>query len=210
MPRLLPILAFLFASVAHAAIVDRIAAVVDEQVITVSEVGQMAGLRFYPRPAKASDDQYRHYVLDELIDQALRFRDVERFGATDIAKEPIDARLREIAARFPSSAAFDAALGRSDMTLDELRTLVRRQLQVEAYIQERFSPTVFIATEEVEAHYRGPWSGRSRAAGLAIPPLSSVDEEIRGELKSAQLAQEVQQWTTELRARADVDVLAWK
>jgi hypothetical protein len=210
MPRLFPILAFLFASVAQPAILDRIAAVVGEQVITLSEIGQMAGLHFFPRPAKASDDEYRRQVLDELIAQALRYRDVERFGAQDIAKESIDARLREIAARFATSAAFDAALAHAEMTLDELRTLIKRQLQVEAYIQERFSPTVFIATEEIEAHYRGTWSDQRRARGLAIPQLDDVREEIRAQLKSARLAEEVQKWTAELRARANVDVFAWK
>lgn len=210
MPRFLPILASLFAVAAHSTVIDRIAAVVDEKVITVSEVGQMASLHFFVRPAKASDDEYRRHVLDELIAQALRYRDVERFGAQDVAKELIDARLREIAARFPAAAAFEAALARMEMTLDELRTLIKRQLQVEEYIQERFSPTVFIANEEVEAHYRGPWSDQRRAAGLAIPPINDVREGIRAQLKSARLEQEVQQWTAELRARTDVDVLAWK
>src|SRR5881394_83501 len=93
---------------ASAAVVDRIAAVVDRQVLTVSEVGQMVELRFVARAPGQSDDDYRHAVLESLIAQALRFRDVERFGAQDIPKDSIEARLREIAARFPSPAEFDA------------------------------------------------------------------------------------------------------
>ena len=92
-----------------AATVDRIAALIDRQVLTVSEVSQMAELRFFPRAAGQSDEAYRHAILDNLIAQALRFRDVERFGAEDSAKDAIEARLREIEARFPSPADFTAA-----------------------------------------------------------------------------------------------------
>src|SRR5579859_3711667 len=68
------------------AVVDRIAALVDRQVLTVSEVTQMADIRFFARPAGQSDDDYRHAILEDLIAQALRYRDVERFGAADVSR----------------------------------------------------------------------------------------------------------------------------
>ena len=189
---------------------DRIAAIVDRQVLTVSEVGQMAQIRFFPRTAGQSDDDYRHSILESLIAQALRFRDVERFGAQDIPKDSIEARLREIQARFPTPADFDAAVARAELTPDEVRALVKRELQVEAYIQERFSPMIFVSTEEIETYYNGPWSQQRRQRGLAVPPLNEVREEIRTALKSDRLQTEVDQWTAQLRARANVDVYAWR
>src|SRR5437867_4090636 len=129
------------------AVVDRIAALVDQQVITVSEVSQMADIRFFPRKAGQSDDDYRHDILESLIAQALRFRDVERFGAEDIAKDSIEARLLQIQQRFASPAEFTTALQRAELTLDEVRALIKRQLQVETYIQERFAPMIFVSTD---------------------------------------------------------------
>lgn len=193
-----------------AATVDRVAAVIDRQILTVSEVGQMAEIRFFPRKSGDSDDDYRRSVLDALIAQALRFRDVERFGAQDISRDAIEARLHEIAARFASPAEFDAAVARAELTPDEVRGLVKRQLQVEAYIQERFSPLIFVSTEEIEEYYRGPWSEQRRARGLAVQPLAEVREAIRALLKSSRLQEEIDKWTTQLRARANVDILAWR
>jgi len=192
-----------------AATIDRIAAVVDRQVLTVSEVAQMVELRFFPRTAK-SDDDYRHDVLEALIAQALRFRDVERFGAADISKDSIEARLREIAARFASPADYAAAVQRAELTEDEVRALVKRQLQVEAYIQERFAPLIFVANEEIASYYNGPWSAQRRLRGLPIPPLNDVREEIRALLRGDRLQSEVERWTTQLRARANVDIYAWR
>ena len=195
---------------APGATVDRVAAVLDRQVLTVSEIGQMVELRFFPRAAKQSEDDYRRDVLEALIAQALRFRDVERFGAQDIPKDSIEARLHEITARFPSQAEFDAAVSRAELTPDEVRGLVKRQLQVEAYIQERFAPMIFVATEEIEAYYNGTWSAQRRARGLAVPSLNEVREEIRALLKSSRLQEEIEKWTAQLRARANVDIYAWR
>jgi len=196
--------------VVRAAVIDRIAAVIDRQVITVSEITQMIELRFFPRPANGTADDFRHSVLDSLIAQTLRFRDVERFGAQDIPKDSIEARIVEIRKRFASAADFDAAMRRAELTPDELRTLVKRQLQVEAYVQERFAPLVFVANDEIESYYNGPWSEQRRSRGLAIPPLNDVREEIRSLLKAARLQEEIDKWTTELRGRANVDVYTWR
>jgi len=189
--------------------VDRIAAVIDRQVLTVSEVTQMVGIRFFPRTAEDEDD-HRREVLDALIAQALRLRDVERFGAQDIPRDTIEARLLEIQRRFPSEAEFNAAVARAELTLDEVRALVKRQLQVEAYIQERFAPLVFISNEDIAEYYRGPWTAQRRERGLAVPPLETVREEVRTAVRSTRLQEEIGKWTGQLRARANVDVYAWR
>jgi len=200
----------IFAAILLAATIDRIAALVDRQVLTVSEIGQMAEIRFFPRTSSWSDDDYRKNILDALIAQALRFRDVERFGAEDVSKDAIEARLLQIQQRFASLADFTTALQRAELTLDEVRALIKRQLQVETYIQERFAPMIFVATEEIENYYKGPWTQQRRARGLTVPPLAEVQDEIRTQLKSTRLQQEVGRWTTQLRSRANVDIYAWR
>jgi peptidyl-prolyl cis-trans isomerase SurA len=204
------LIALLLATPAYAVTVDRIAAVIDRQVLTVSEVNQMAEVRFFPRVAGRSEDDSRHDILEALIAQALRYRDVERFGAADIPKDSIESRLVEIQRRFASPAELDAALARAELTPDELRALIKRQLQVEAYIQERFAPMVFVANEDIADYYKGPWRQQRVDRGLAVPPLNDVREEIRTLIRSRQLEQQIETWTTQLRARANVDVYAWR
>lgn len=194
---------------ASAVTVDRIAAVIDRQVLTVSEINQMIEIRFFPRTS-ADEDDHRRDVLDALIAQALRYRDVERFGAQDIPADSIEARLVEIRERFASDEEFAAALARAELTLDEVRALIKRQLQVEAYIQERFAPRVFVANDEIAEYYAGPWTQQRRERGLPVPPLDLVREEVRIAVRASRLESEVGRWTTQLRARANVDVYAWR
>ena len=199
----------LIALPAAAVTVDRIAAVVDRQVLTVSEIVQMAEIRFFPQTA-ATEDEHRRDILDALIAQALRYRDVERFGAQDISADAIEARVVEIQRRFASEEEFGAALARAELTPDELRALVKRQLQVEAYIQERFAPLVFVTNEEIDEYYRTTWSAQRRQRSLPVPPLAQVREEVRTAVRSARLQTEIERWTTQLRARTNVDVYAWR
>ena len=207
--RRLTALVLLLALPASAVTVDRVAAVIDRQVLTVSEISQLVEVRFFPRLAP-TDDEHRREILDALIAQALRFRDVERFGAQDIPLDTLEARLVEIQNRFPSEADFQAAVARAELTMDEMRALVKRQMQVEAYIQERFAPLVFISAEDIESYYRGPWTQQRRERGLPVPPLNDVREEVRTAVRGARLQEEIDKWTAQLRARANVDVYAWR
>ncbi|HEY0142958.1 MAG TPA: hypothetical protein VGF48_18820 [Thermoanaerobaculia bacterium] len=207
--RKLFLLIIFLAMPAAAVTVDRIAAVIDNQVLTVSEVGQMVEIRFFPRTAD-TEDEHRRSVLEGLIAQALRFRDVERFGAQDIGRDIIEARVAEMQGRFGSPAEFEAALARAELTPDEVRALAKRQLQVEAYIQERFAPLVFVTNDDIAAYYSGPWSAQRRARGLAVPPLASVREEVRTAVRASRLQEEIEKWTGQLRARANVDIYAWR
>jgi parvulin-like peptidyl-prolyl isomerase len=201
------ILIALLAFPSAAVTVDRIAAVVDGQVLTVSEITQLVEIRFFRRLG-TTDDEHRREVLDALIAQALRYRDVERFGAQDISADAIEARFLEIQRRFASEAEFLTALQRAELTTDEVRALVKRQLQVEAYIQERFAPLVFVTAEEIEEYYRTTWTRQRRDRGLAVPPLAEVREEVRTAVRSSRLESEIDRWTSQLRARANVDVYA--
>lgn len=205
-------LAFLLSFIAlrvDAVTVDRIAAVVDRQVLTVSEVSQMVDLRFFPRESESEDD-HRRDVLDALIAQMLRYRDTERFGAPDVLADTIEARLVEIRNRFASPEEFEAALVRTELTIEEVRALIKRQLQVEAYILERFAPLVFVSNEDIQTYYAGPWTEQRRQRRLPVPPLTEVRDEVRAAVRASRLAEEVDRWTAQLRERANVDVYAWR
>ncbi|HET8796169.1 MAG TPA: hypothetical protein VFO89_00670, partial [Thermoanaerobaculia bacterium] len=66
------------------------------------------------------------------------------------------------------------------------------------------------SNEDVEEYYRGPWSEQRRTRGLAVPPLAQVSDEVRAAVRASRLQTEIDRWTAQLRARASVDVYAWR
>ena len=202
-------LAMLASLPARGEIIDRVAAVVDGQVITLTELNQIVELELLLRTADESDAEYRRRVLDRMITQLIRYRDVERFGAEDVPADTIEASLQRLVARYPSEAAFLEALARVELTLDQVRALIKRNQQVQRSIDERFAPLIFVSLEEIEAHYRNVWAPARRAKGLPVPDLAAVREEIRRELRGERLLREVEIWTQQLRSRSNIDVFVY-
>jgi hypothetical protein len=191
-------------------IIDRVAAVVERQVITLSEVNQIVELRLIARRDGESEPDYRRRVVDALVAQLLRYRDVERFGAPDVSANAIESRLGEIVARFPSEEDFVETLLRIEMSLDEVRNVIKRQLQVAAFVDERFAPLIFVSLAEIEEYYRNVWAPQRRSRGLPVPPLGDVREEIRTLIRAGQLDDEIDNWTVQLRSRANVDIYVYR
>ena len=207
-------LSLLLASLAgqplHAEIIDRIAAIVDTQVVTLSQVNQVVEIRLIARRGDETDEAYRRRVLDLIIAHILRYRDVERFGAQDVSRDAIESLYRQIIERFPSQEEFERTLARVEMTPEDLQALIRRQLQVQAYIEERFAPLIFVPIEEIEAYYREVFAPQRRERGLTVPSLAEATEEIRSLVRAGRLETEIQRWTEQLRARANVDVFVYR
>jgi hypothetical protein len=69
---------------------------------------------------------------------------------------------------------------------------------------------VFVTNEDVDTYYAGPWTAQRRSRGLRVPPLSEVREEVRTAVSASRLQEEIEKWTAQLRARANVDIYAWR
>lgn len=186
--------------------IDRIAAIVDDQVITTSEVRQLAGIRLLPTLPGESDDAYLARTLDDLINQTIRYRDVQRFGIEPVTPSAIDARIAAIARHFDSPEEFQEALTGSGMAMGELRARLTRRLDVERHIEESFAPLVFVSLDEIDRYYYEIWLPERLARDLPRVAVADVRDELRSTLRAARLAEEVDRWTAQLRGRANIDI----
>lgn len=183
---------------------DRILAAVDEDPILASDVERLIGLGLVEPEPGEGQERFRRRVLDLLIDQKLRFHEIDRFGFGQVAVGEVEDQYREIASRFPSEEALQARLGELGMDAEGLRQLVSRQLMVLTYVEERLGPRVFVSLDEIRDYYDRELVPALEARGEPVPPIERVREEIRVVLKEQRLNQEIARWTEELRREADV------
>ena len=185
-------------------LVDRIVAVVDEDPILLSEVDEVIGLGLAARRPGEGDDALRERVIDGLIEQRLRFHEVDRSGFQRVPLTEIEARVEEIAAAFADRGAFQRRLAELGMNEEGVRQLVARQLAVLTYVTERLGARVFVGFDDIRAYYRETLIPGLEARGEPVPPLDEVREAIRAVLHEQRLNQELERWTEELRLEADV------
>jgi hypothetical protein len=185
-------------------LVDRVLAIVEEEAILLSDVEQVIGLGLVARQPAESEEELIGRVLTGLVDQRLRFQEVERFGFERVSVDLVEAQVQQIAAQFESGDAFLRRLAELELTRDELTQLIARQLRVVNYVDERLGARVFVSLEDIRAYYDRELVPTLLAAGDEPPPLEEVREDIRGLLKEQRLNDEIERWTRELRREADV------
>ena len=185
-------------------LVDRIVAVVDEDPILLSEVEQVLALSLIEPREGESRERLERRALDALIEQRVRFHEIDRYGFAELPTEQVEMQLESIRASFDSDEEFAARLDDLGLDLRALRQLVARQLMVASYVEERLGARVFVGLDDIRAHYRDELVPALEAAGEPVPPLDEVREAIRVTLRERRLNEEIERWTEELRRAADI------
>lgn len=184
-------------------VVDRLVAVVDDDPIFLSDVDRLLALGLAGAP-DGSLDERRRQALDRLVEQRLRLHEVERYEIGTVRDAEVDAQVEALEASLGGDAALDRLLAEQSMDREALRSLLRRQLRILAYVEERLAPRVVVSDEEIRSYHDGTLRREMEQRGEALPPLDEVREAVRGVLLERGLNREIESWTDELRARADI------
>ena len=187
---------------AGAEVIDRILAVVEGQIITLSDA--RAALRLDLVPADVSDDPIAA-VMQRLIDRRLMLAEVERYAPAEPPASAIDARLASIQARFKDALGLEIALNQTAMTREELQRHIRDTLRIDAYLQQRFSITVEPSQDDMQRYYR-EHPAELTADGV-LRPFPEVAERIRARLIEERRDPIVREWIEGLRRRGNVVIV---
>jgi len=117
-------------------VIDRVMAVASGEVITLSDV---RGAIELGRVQAGNVADPTRVVLSQLIDRVLVLSEVERFAPPEPSPVALDAAVDSVVARFPSPQAFDATLARLGIDRDYVRELLREDLRIRAYLDQRFT-----------------------------------------------------------------------
>ena len=128
--------ALLLTSAPRAETIDRVLAVVGGQLITLSDVTAARDLGL--QSADGTPDPIRA-VLVKLIDRELILAEVDRYAPPEPSTDGVDREVLRVRERFPSQAALDAALARSGIDQRHLREMLRDDLRIRTYLDQRFA-----------------------------------------------------------------------
>ncbi len=183
---------------------DRILAVVDDDPILDSDLRQVVALGLM-EPLEGEDDEaLRRRVLEALVEQRLRFHEIDRFGFAQVPVEEVEEQYRAVEERLGGPQGLAEALREVDLDPQGLRQLLARQLMVVVYVEERLGPRIFVSLDDIQAYYEEVLTPEMADLGEPLPRIDEVREPIRALLKEGRLNEEIARWTGELRAEADV------
>jgi len=187
------VLVFL-SSTADGFVADRIMAVVNNQIISLSDVRKyrevfLAGAR--------PDDSV---VLNELIDQKLLLDEAKKLEISPPSNEQIESALNKLRARFGRPETFSLLKERLSLTDEELRRQIEQQLLVQKLVQERIAFFVFVSPEEINTYYEEhPDEFKGQSLDAAQPEITKILTDEKGK-------QKLKDYLDRLRAKANIRI----
>jgi hypothetical protein len=184
----------------RAELVDRVMAVVNNSVITLSDVSAAIRLRLLEAPAPSGTNA----TLERLIERRLMLTEVSRYAPPEPAEALIEARLAAVRARFATGEGFSRTLAEVGLTDAQLRAFVRDTLRIDAYLQQRFGAAIQPSEAEVLEYYR-THPDEFKPGGVLLT-FEQANDDARAALVAERRAATVRDWVATLRRRADITI----
>jgi peptidyl-prolyl cis-trans isomerase SurA len=146
---------FMFVTMARAEVVERILAVVNDDVISKSEVDQMAkAMQSQPGAKLLSGKDLEKKLLDAMITQKLALTEAKRRGIT-VADKEVDQAFADFKKRnnIPDDATLAKALAKEGMSIKGLRKQISDQMVTERLMMIVAAGKAVVTDKEVHDFY---------------------------------------------------------
>lgn len=183
--------------------IDRIAAVVNDEVITLTDLKIIQRFGLFDDRGESSDVDRQTQILHRLIDQKLVVQLASESVMVD--EEELEASLSDVIQGTDPDLAGKALL-QFGIDWDDLKSYIREKLLFEKIISLRFNRGVIVSIEEIEKYYEQVYVPAQRRNSRDPQPMIEVLDRIEGELRRLKVESQVQEWIANLKHEADIQI----
>ncbi len=191
----------------QAQVVQRIAAVVNDSVISGYDLDQRLGLVVATagvQPTPENIERIRPQILRTLIDERLQIQEA-RDNNIDISDEEIDEAIERLGARNNMSREqIEDFLGRVNVNIETLRIQVLAELAWSELVQSRFGPRVSVTDSEIDTVLDRIVNQSEQASYL----VSEVFLPVENPSEEAEARESAQELATQIRQGGDIRAIA--
>jgi hypothetical protein len=188
---------------ANARLIDGVAARIGDDIITESEVRELAAFqRLVDGRAKP-----RSELIQELADQWIAGGEARVANYPQPAEGDVNHLFEQLLAKFPSPEEFKRRAAAVDLTEADIRRIVAKQLYLSRFLDYRFRPAAQVDQKQIEAYYNKELVPQLESEGQPIPPLEDVQDMIQEVLVQRVISVRSTAWLNETRARLKIDVM---
>ena len=176
---------------AHGEVLDKIVAVVDAHIITLSDLRQERSIRTIMDEKPIADDAA---LIRQLVEDYLIESQIADFPGVEPSDEEIDAELMKFQVR-------------DGLPPQVLRGAVRKRMRAANYLQVRFRQFIRPSDDDVRKYYETIFVPEARSRNLnPIPDFEQMGEAIRKNVIEEQLNHDVDNWLEAIRRRSDIEI----
>lgn len=185
-------------------VVDRIVAVVNDEIITLTDVNIIQKFGLFEDLDESQEGDIQAQILSRLINQKLVIQLAgERLT---VAKEELEEFLSDIVQKTDPDLAGTALL-QFGLDWDDLKSYLREKLLFQKIISKRFNRGVIVSIDEIERYYEQVYVPSQRERSLTPQPMIEVLDRLEGELQREKVEDQVQEWIENLKREADIQII---
>lgn len=181
-------------------VIDRVAARVEDDIILVSDIRELARYQVLIDGKSESDAR----ILDRLIDQWVVRNEATVSRYPQPSDEEVQRSLARLERTFSSPAEFENRRQQSGLSSEELLAMVKLQLYLRNYLDTRFRPAIQIEEKDVEEFYKTRVVPRAESQGQAPPAFEAAREFIQDAMVQRAIDEQADRWLKESRSRIHV------
>ncbi len=197
-----------------AELIDRILAVVNRQIITLSDLEQEQKFQAADegklpviQASSEHQSQRQHELLQKMIEQNLIRQQIQQFPGIEVSQNEVEKQITVMVKKNGSSESWEQQLTQLQLTPQEVQEHVKWQLQVMKFFDYRFRQFVVVDETEIERYYHDQFLPELATKGIKHqPPLAEVEEKIRALLTEEKLNLQIEDWLKTLKESAIIEI----
>lgn len=189
-------------SAQQAQIVDAIVVRIEDDIITLSELRELAAYQQLLDGRSQSNEEIR----SELIEQWVVNNEATTTGFPLPAQTEVDRELSRVETSFSSPAVYQQHLEAIGLTAAAVRRIITRQIYLARYLDYKFRPSIQLNDAAIADYYRDHLVPELQAKGQQAPPLTDVTEQIREVLIEQGVNERTAAWFDETKPRLKIEL----
>lgn len=196
-----------FAVAVRGTIIDRVAVVVNNEIIKDSDIERDIRLVSFMNGQKiVTDPATRKDAASRLIDQQFIRREITMGEYPRPSASAVDQMLAQSRkSRFASDQQFEAALKSYGITEPELKQYLRWQLTVLDFIDARFRPAVLVTDDDIQKYYDAHLTELTQEHPNQPHTLAALKDEIEQALVGERVNDQFYAWLGQRRKTGKIE-----
>jgi hypothetical protein len=194
---------------------DRLVAVVNEDVILESDVDEEIRLGAFQPLLDPSRNNSHQQVVERLINRALILQQAKLQPEDAVTDQDVEEQFDSLRKVIPACKEYHCETDEGwkryvtaqGFTLDELTNLWRQRMETLRFIEERFRSGVEISQEEIREYYEKTLLPQYAEKHAAPPPLETISNRIQEILLQQRVTSLLEDWLKSLRAQGTVRII---
>lgn len=183
-------------------VVDAIVARVEDDIITLSEVRELAAYQQLVDNRSQSNEELR----SELIEQWVVNNEATTTGFPSPAETEVNREVSRVEAAFSTPAAYQQRLEAIGLTAGAVRRMITRQIYLARYLDYKFRSSIQVNDASIADYYRDHLVPELQAKGQPAPPLTDVTDQIRELLIEQGVNDRTAAWFDETKPRLKLEL----